>query len=432
MEDDAVVMRTSTKQIRAGLAVIGLIASLPVGLLYAQPVSAVQEAMLDATVQAAISAARRDEPQTISDQIRFCEVAAPPFQEDARGQLLRREFAAAGLSNVRMDRVGNVIAERPGTSSNGPRVVIASHLDTVFPENTDVRVRREGAVLHGPGIGDNCRGLAVMMRVVHALNAANVRTPGTLTFVANVGEEGLGDLRGIRTLFDETLAGRIDRFVTIDGAGMHITHTAVGSRRYRITFKGPGGHSFGAFGLPNPIHAQGRAIAAIGDLQVPRGPRTTFNVGRVGGGTSVNAIPAEAWMEVDMRSADPAALNQLVQQVEEAIDRAVLEENARWRRPGVVTVEKELVGDRPAGMLSTTTPIVQVARAVAQALSFTAPLSEGSTDANIPISRGVPGIAIGAGGRGLGVHALGESFDTTNAWQGSVNAVLLAVALAQP
>ncbi|MGE0702848.1 MAG: M20/M25/M40 family metallo-hydrolase [Vicinamibacterales bacterium] len=394
--------------------------------------SVVQAAMRDTAVQAAIAAARRDEQHTVADQIRFCEVPAPPFQEQARARLLRREFAAAGLANVRMDRVGNVLGDRPGTSSTGPRVVIASHLDTVFPENTDVRVRREGAVLHGPGIGDNCRGLAVMMRIVHALNAAGVRTPGTLTFVANVGEEGLGDLRGIKALFDETLPGRIDRFVSIDGAGMHITHTAVGSRRYRVTFKGPGGHSFGAFGLPNPIHAQGRAIAAIGDLQVPRDPRTTFNVGRIGGGTSVNAIPSEAWMEVDMRSSDAAALNRLVQQVDQAIDRAVLEENVRWKRPGVVTVERQLVGDRPAGSLPVSAPIVQVARAVAQALSFQAPLGEGSTDANIAISLGIPAIAIGGGGRGMDVHAVGESFDTTNAWQGTVNALVLAVALAQP
>ncbi|MGE4056665.1 MAG: M20/M25/M40 family metallo-hydrolase [Vicinamibacterales bacterium] len=424
--------RPSTKRTRAGLAMGVLIALLPVSPAYSQPVSVVQAAMRDTAVQAAIAAARRDEQHTVADQIRFCEVPAPPFQELARARLLRREFAAAGLANVRMDRVGNVLGDRPGTSSTGPRVVIASHLDTVFPENTDVRVRREGAVLHGPGIGDNCRGLAVMMRIVHALNAAGVRTPGTLTFVANVGEEGLGDLRGIKALFDETLPGRIDRFVSIDGAGMHITHTAVGSRRYRVTFKGPGGHSFGAFGLPNPIHAQGRAIAAIGDLQVPRDPRTTFNVGRIGGGTSVNAIPSEAWMEVDMRSSDAAALNRLVQQVDQAIDRAVLEENVRWKRPGVVTVERQLVGDRPAGSLPVSAPIVQVARAVAQALSFQAPLGEGSTDANIAISLGIPAIAIGGGGRGMDVHAVGESFDTTNAWQGTVNALVLAVALAQP
>ena len=220
---------------------------------------------------------------------------------------MRRLFQQAGLQRVRVDKAGNVLGERPGLSLH-PHVVVAAHLDTVFPEGTNVTVRRNGTVLSAPGIGDDSRGLAVLVAIARALNEAHVSTPGTVTFVADVGEEGLGDLRGMRTLFDETLKGTVDRFVTIDGTGMSVSHTFVGSRRYRVTFKGPGGHSFTDFGLPNPISALGRAIAKIGEIQTSADSQTTFNVGRVGGGTSVNAIPAEAWMEIDVRSADRAAL----------------------------------------------------------------------------------------------------------------------------
>ena len=189
-----------------------------------------------------------------------------------------------------------------------PNVVLAAHLDTVFPEGTDVKVTRDGDVLKGPGIGDDCRGLTVILSVARALNEGHVQTPGTITFVADVGEEGLGDLRGMKELFGETLRGQIDDFISVDGTGLGIVNTGVGSNRYKVTFKGPGGHSYGAFGMANPIQAMGRAIAKIDAFEVPSDPKTTFNVGRVGGGTSVNAIPFEAWMEVDMRSADPLSL----------------------------------------------------------------------------------------------------------------------------
>ncbi len=412
-------------------AIAALLLTAVAGPASAQSPAVVTALMEDATVQAAIAAVRRDEPQTIEDQIRFCEVPAPPFNEEARAAVLRRELEAAGLVNVRIDRAGNVLGDRAGAAPGAPRVVVAAHLDTVFPEGTDVRVTREGAMLRGPGIGDNCRGLAVLTRIARALDEGGVRTPGTITFVANVGEEGLGDLRGVKALFGETLKGEIDRFVSIDGAGLHVTHVAVGSRRYRVTFKGPGGHSFGAFGLPNPVHALGRAVARIAEFQLPADPRTTFNVGRIGGGTSVNSIPFEAWMEVDMRSTDAAALRRLVARFEAAVDEAVAEENARWRRPGTVTVEKAVVGDRPAGSVAADSPIVQTARAAAAALGVQVPLGEGSTDANLPISLGVPAVTIGGGGRGSGAHALSEAFDTTNAWQGAAHALLVAVALAE-
>ena len=215
-----------------------------------------------------------------------------------------RRFSSSGCRTCASIACGNVLGDRPGASPT-PHFVLAAHLDTVFPEGTDVRVKREGPILRAPGIADDCRGLAVLVAIIRALKQANVQTPGSITFVADVGEEGLGDLRGMKQLFNETMKGQIDRFVSIDGTGLGITNVAVGSHRYRVTFKGPGGHSFGAFGLANPIDALGRAVAKIADFQVPKQPKTTFNVGRIGGGTSVNSIPFEGWMEVDMRSSDP-------------------------------------------------------------------------------------------------------------------------------
>jgi acetylornithine deacetylase/succinyl-diaminopimelate desuccinylase-like protein len=263
------------------------------------------------------------------------------------------------------------------------------------------------------------------------MKKANVSIPGTITFVANVGEEGLGDLRGVKALFTETLKDQIDKFVSIDGTGVHVTNTAVGSHRYRVTFKGPGGHSFGAFGLANPMGAMGRAIAKIQEMQVPKQPKTTFNVGRVGGGTSVNSIPFESWMEVDMRSSDPASLNAVDAMFQKAVDTAVIEENQRWGKPGTITAVKELVGDRPAGSTPENSAIVRTGLATATALGFSASLGEGSTDSNFPMSLKVPAITIGGGGRGSNAHALDESFDTTDAWKGTQYTLLLAVALAQ-
>ena len=383
----------------------------------------------DPAIKAALEAIRASEPQTIDDQVRLCEIEAPPFKEAKRAEAYARMFREAGLQNVRIDKEGNVLGDRPGAQPR-PRLVFSAHLDTVFPEGTDVKVKREGTLLRGPGIGDDCRGLAVLLAVIRTMNQAKLQTPGTITFVGTVGEEGLGDLRGVKYLFNEGLKGEIDRFVSIDGTGLGITHIAVGSLRYRVTFKGPGGHSYGAFGLSNPLHALGRAVEKISQFEVPSDPKTTFNVGRVGGGTSVNAIPFEAWFEMDMRSASPSALQAIDARFHRAVDESVKEEDARWKK-NVLTVDKALVGNRPAGQTPANASIVQAAVSVTRALGFPVTLDEGSTDSNIPMNLGIPAITVDGGGRGREAHALGESFDSTNSWQGSQRALLLAIALAQ-
>jgi acetylornithine deacetylase/succinyl-diaminopimelate desuccinylase-like protein len=292
-------------------------------------------------------------------------------------------------------------------------------------------VKREGTLLRAPGIGDDCRGLAVVLAIARQMVKGGIKTPGSITFVGNVGEEGLGDLRGVKYLFNEGLKGRVDRFVSIDGTGLGITHIAVGSLRYRVTFKGPGGHSYGAFGRSNPIHALGRAVEAISRFEVPHDPKTTFNVGRIGGGTSVNSIPFESWFEMDMRSADAAALQAIDAKFNRAVDEAVRDEDARWNQHAL-SVDKALVGNRPAGQTRSDAPIVRAAVSATRALGLPVSLDEGSTDANYPMSLGIPAITIDGGGRGTDAHALTETFDTTDSWKGTQRALLLTIALAQP
>jgi tripeptide aminopeptidase len=382
------------------------------------------------SMRVALDATVRNEPHFIDEQVRICEIPAPPFMEEARGKELERLFRAMSLQDVRIDRVGNVIGVRPGKNPR-PNVVFAAHLDTVFPEGTNVKVTREGTLLKGPGIGDDCRGLGALLAVIQALNDAKLQTEGTLTFVADVGEEGLGDLRGMKELFGATLKDRVDKFVSIDGTGLGITNVGVGSYRYRVSFKGPGGHSFGAFGNANPIQAMGRAIAKIDAFDVPSNPKTTFNVGRVGGGTSVNSIPFDAWMEVDMRSSDKASLEALHSRFKAAVAEAVQEENERWKNKGAVSAVTELVGYRPAGMTPEGWPIVQTAIAVTKTLGATVKPGESSTDSNVPMNLGIPAITIGSGGVGAGTHSPDESYDTKDSVRGTQRALLLAIELAK-
>jgi len=383
--------------------------------------------MADKTVMAALERAKINEPEILAEQARVCEIPAPGFGEEKRGLEFKNIFTKLGLKNVRIDAVGNVLGERPGKGPK-PHLVFEAHLDTVFPIETNVKVTKDGAWLKGPGIGDDCRGLAVVIGVVRALNEAQVVTDGSITFVANVGEEGLSDLRGTKALFNDTLKGTIDRFVSVDGGGLGMTNVGVGSFRYRLTYRGPGGHSYGAFGLVNPIHALGRAIAAIADFQVAKDPKTTFAVGRIGGGTSVNSIPFEAWAEVDMRSHDKASLDALHARFLAAADAAAAAENKRWGN-GTITVEKKNVGIRPPGATPATDYAVIAAAAVTTALGVPVEWSQGSTDSNVPMNLGISAITIGGGGEGKDGHALTEAFDTTNSWKGTQRAILIAIAL---
>jgi tripeptide aminopeptidase len=385
-------------------------------------------------VRAALDILKADNAWTLQQQVELTAIPSPPFKESKRGAEFKKRLEALGLKNIRVDTAGNVIAERRGTGS-GPTVVIAGHLDTVFPEGTNVEVKHDGTKLRAPGIGDDDRGLAVVLAVVRAFEKAGVQTLGTVYFVGDVGEEGPGNLRGMRSLFLRELKGKVDYFISVDDSGLGIASRAVGSHRYRVSYKGPGGHSYGAFGIPNPIHALGRAIAGIADIQVPATPKTTFNVGVIQGGTSVNSISGEASMEVDMRSEDVKSLADVDAKVQRIIHDALNAENARWPGPRAAAAKISLVVDtigiRPTGGQADSARIVQTALAAGKALGFTSATSASSTDANIPISLGIPAIRIGGGGDAEGAHSLGEWYDDgPNGYLGPQWAALLVAALA--
>jgi acetylornithine deacetylase/succinyl-diaminopimelate desuccinylase-like protein len=390
---------------------------------------AVQTPASRPAVQRALAAAAQSEPATIDQQIALCEIPAPPFKEAARAQAFAERLRALGLENVRIDAEGNVIGERPGRSAD-PTVILSGHLDTVFPEGTDVSVTRDGTLLSGPGIGDDCRGLAVVLAVARLMNEANIQTEGTVLFVGTVGEEGEGNLRGVRHLFQEELKDQAEYFISVDGTGLGLTKDAVGSHRYQVSYKGPGGHSFGAFGMANPIHALGRAIAKFAELEVPAEPKTTFSVGMIEGGTSVNSIAHTATMSVDMRSADRGELDALDARFQQLLAEALAEEKQRWTRDAELVLEVDTIGIRPAGSQPDSARIVRAAIAAGEALGFTPELSASSTDANLPISLGIPAVTIDGGGRGRGAHSLDESFDTTDSHLGTQWALLFTVTLA--
>lgn len=382
-------------------------------------------------IDAALDGIRRHNEWTLAQQVELCQVAAPPFKEAARAAELKRRFESLGLRNVRIDAEGNVIGERPGLRP-GPRVVLSAHLDTVFPDSVDVTVRRTGTRFAGPGISDDCRGLAVLLSVLRGMQEADVRTLGPVAFVGTVGEEGPGNLRGVRHLVDRQSAGPIDYFISVDGTGLSADSRAVGSHRYRVRITGPGGHSFSDFGIPNPIHALGRAIAGIGQIQVPASPRTTFSVGLIEGGTSVNAIASGASMDVDLRSESQAALDSLDARMRRAVAAAVEAEHQRW--PGSsarLTAEVRDIGKRPAASQPDTAAIVRATVAAARALGFVPALTASSTDANYPMSVGIPSVTIEGGGEGDGAHSLGEWYDDgPEGWKGPQWALLLVLSLA--
>ncbi len=365
---------------------------------------------VDPRVGAALEHVVSIEPRSHRDLVELTEIPAPPFKEDRRAARFAELLREAGLADVAIDEVGNAIGRRPGRS--GERTIAYSaHLDTVFPEGTDVSVRFDGDRLNAPGIGDNTRGLVVVLGVLRALEHAGIRTEADLLFIGNVGEEGLGDLRGVKHLFRDG-APRIDTLIAVDGGETdRIVFGGVGSHRYRITFRGPGGHSWGAFGKANPHHALGRAIALF-DQNAPAvtttGEKTSYNIGRVGGGTSINSIPFESWMEVDMRSGNQAKLDEIDAVLQAAVEQALEEENDGRAEGEALTVDVERVGTRPAAKGDPQAPLVQRAVAATRAYGVEPELRISSTDANLPISIGVPAITMSRGGTGGDAHAPSE------------------------
>jgi acetylornithine deacetylase/succinyl-diaminopimelate desuccinylase-like protein len=380
------------------------------GLTPAETVAAIRA---DPRFAAACEAMRRDHPRLVEDVVRLTEIPSPPFGEAARSDAYRAMLAAHGLEEVEQDAIGNAMGLRRGFG-NGDILVVAAHLDTVFPAGTDVRVRREGTKLFAPGVGDDTLSLAANLAFLRALDAAGIRTRHDILFVGDVGEEGVGDLRGVRHLFTEGRhRARIRAFLSVDSPDVsHICNGAIGSRRWKATFRGPGGHSFSAFGLVNPVYALADAARAIAALAVPPGTGTTHCVSVVSGGTSINAIPDAATMLVDLRSGSPAALDALEAAAMEALDQAVAAENAaRSTRAGAIALEKERIGDRPAGGTPADSPIAQAAFAAVAAEGYAPVFEASSTDANIPMSLGIPALKIGAGGRGGRAHSLEEWID---------------------
>lgn len=388
----------------------------------------------DSRFAAAMASIERDHERILTETIQLTEIPAPPFKEDKRGAAYLEMLRQHGLTDVERDAEGNVMGLRRGTAPAGGQVLaLVAHLDTVFPEGTNVRVKRDGNRLTAPGVADNTISLAVLLAVVRAMDAAKIRTTTDLLFVGNVGEEGLGDLRGVKYLLQQgKYKDRIKQVIAVDnaGTGESIVNGGTGSKRYRITFNGPGGHSYSDFGLVNPAFAMGAAIQKFAALKVPSTPKTTFNVGVVSGGTSVNSIPLAVSMEVDMRSESPVELEKLETAFLMLVKQAVDEENrARSTTSGQVAADVKMIGNRPSGQTPATAPLVQAAVASARAAGLTPRLGFSSTDANLPISLGIPAIRLNAGGREERSHSLDEYLEFDKAGLAGVR-VLLSTILA--
>lgn len=356
---------------------------------------------------------RAQHDRLVEEIIALTEIPAPPFKEQRRAAAMLEMMRAQGLEDVALDGIGNVTGIRRGRG-NAQMVAIAAHLDTVFPEGTDVTVRREGTRLFAPGVGDDTRGLAVLLAFARALDAAGIETEQDLLFVADVGEEGKGDLRGVRHLFTEgAYRDRISAFFTFDSPEMEPVATqAVGSHRYRVAFRGPGGHSFSAFGTVNPAHAMADVVAGMARWKVPANPRTTFCASVFGGGSSINAIPGEVWVEIDLRSVSADELNRLDSDLQMLIAAAVEAENARNDTSlGQITTEVERIGSRPAGGTPSDAPILKACAQALAAFGFEMQPRASSTDANIPMSLGIPAVKIGTGGTSGRAHSLDEWID---------------------
>ena len=379
-------------------------------------------------VRAARHHIERSDESTLARQATLSAIPAPTGSEGARGAHVAGLFREAGLSDVAVDEVGNVTGWL-GTHRAEP-VVLSAHLDTVFGAGLDVSVARRGPRLAGPGISDNARGLAALVTVAEALVRSRVATLRSVRFTATVGEEGDGNLRGVRHLFDRET--RPHAFIALDGAGVErIVHRALGARRYRATYRGPGGHSWAAFGVANPANAVGRAVALIAERPTLHGARTTSAVVRIGGGTGLNSIPQEAWFDLDLRSEDPRALDQLDKTIQALLHRALGEENGR-RTAGTPPLDLDLrrLGERPSGLTPRAHPLVQTAIAATRALGRSHELACASTDANVPIALGVPAIALGAGGHAGDAHLPTEWYENVDGPLGVVRALFVTAAMA--
>jgi tripeptide aminopeptidase len=386
-------------------------------------------------IRAARRHIERADSATLARQAELSAIPAPTGGEATRAARVAALFREIGLDGVGMDAAGNVVGRLQGAGS-GERsvtapVVLAAHLDTVFGTDVNVAVRQRGTRLEGPGISDNARGLAALVTVAEAMHQARVATTRPVVFAATVGEEGAGNLRGARQL----LAGAPSphAFIALDGAGIsRVIHRALGVRRYRATYRGPGGHSWAASGVANPANAVGAAITALGGIPTHHSPRTTHAVVRLGGGTGLNSIPQEAWLDVDLRSESPEALATLDQAARAIFTRAVEEENRR-RLTGTqpLTLDLQLVGDRPSGVTPRAHPLVQAAVAATRALGREPELASASTDANVAIAQGVPGVALGAGGQAGDQHLPSEWYDNAEGPLGIVRALLVTAAVAE-
>jgi len=418
------------------MAALLLTASPPMPAIAQAPgagsaVEAASQAILaNPKVIKALEDIKADDGQAFAEQKRITEIPAPPYKERQRAEYFLKRLVELGFKDASIDAEGNVIALRRGSGGGRPKLVVSAHLDTVFPEGTDVTVKEKDGVILAPGIGDDSRGLAALLSMIKSLNANAIATVGDLMFVGTVGEEELGNLRGVRALFRDH--ADIDGFISIDGLGVtKVVNQATGSHRYEMTFKGPGGHSFQEFGLPSAIHAMGRAIAKISELQTPSDPKTTFTVGTVSGGTSVNAIAAEAKMAVDMRSNSTEELLKLEGRLLDLVRQAAVEENARWNSDKL-SVEIKLIGDRPAGIVAMDSPIVQATQRAVTVLTR-APrvtFAGSSTDSNLAMSMGIPAVTIGGGGEGGNWHSRNEWYRPVDAYLGPQSALLTTLVLA--
>jgi len=323
--------------------------------------------------------------QVVADTIRITEVEAPPFKEDTRADLVAGMMRQAGLADVHVDAAKNAVGTIKG-SGDGKAVILAAHIDTVFPAGTDVKVKRDGNILRAPGCGDNSSSVAALLNVARVLIDEGFELPRKVIIAGDAGEEGLGDLSGMKALM-KTYGQEIEYALPVDGGIGAVTHAGVGSRRLKVTTHSPGGHSYGAFGVPSAIHGLGRMIALIADIEVPKKPKTTYTVGVIGGGTSVNTIAGEAWMLIDMRSESSAELAKLEEKVRGCI--------AAGAERGDVSVDIEVVGDRPAGSIPLESELPQMVMAVHRALGIQSEPGASSTDANVPLGMGIQGVTIG-------------------------------------